>query len=775
MWPGAIVAALIAPALLAARARAQTGTSAWLLRATQLQHYLTYEHTVQTIPLTATHNSYSSDYDPRTRAYFEVQANQIFDIPTQLRCLGTRGFEIDVHWLGSQAASDADASGLRVCHAGRGAAIYAYQLCTEMEWKKCNECGVEDFGPQSTICRRDAPTFGEVLQGIADWLDDPANAQEFLSVKLETRMNSPPGLLSQEIARVVGADRVYSAQDFEDDGGEWPTVASAVARGKQILFQSLNEVGALVLAYTEFAIKPAQIVDLCSASGPLCDDALYREAENTTGSTSSGLSLSDSGPPLDTICFRDVYRVQGDATALQFDAGGQTVFEYAFPPEDFLSAELVRPAQLCAFVPTFDRVDAALLASTVWSWAEGAPAAALPPPNTCAYVSAADGRWHDEPCRGGAARLHACVGGGGRGVWTATAAGGAGDARAVACGGGARFGAPRDAQENAALAQAVADAGVAEQASAGSAARAEAKQFEVEYRVRMMVLRFAGARERVLELLAAVRVATGTQTKLSKLKRALVLRTAAAHAWINVRTNAQGCWAAEGGRAYCVANGLVGSIPDESTCGAAPPPVPQQQREVCTNLDVPWNEFSYAAPSFSAPIAAEQMHEWPRVYGGNTWVLQPWYFLGCAYISIPFVCVGILVVVAMVAVEWHRSWRCCRRRGGCCAARGGSGAAAADAAKPGIGSGVNAPDKTVAEAGKINAGPGLGKPDLGPSKSGAGAGLEAEERRRSRAALLFAACCAVTFGASVVAVVGSAGANHQLVEGELGCMAGLLA
>jgi hypothetical protein len=135
--------------------RAQTGTSEWLRRAAALQNYLAYDTVpVQFFPWLSTHNSFASDETPATHSTFEVQTNQRYNMTQQLSCLGVRGLEIDVHYVKALATSAQDPQAIKVCHVGQQASQKVYSVCESLNWEICNSCGVEDFGPDATGCKR---------------------------------------------------------------------------------------------------------------------------------------------------------------------------------------------------------------------------------------------------------------------------------------------------------------------------------------------------------------------------------------------------------------------------------------------------------------------------------------------------------------------------------------------------------------------------------------------------------------------------------------------
>jgi hypothetical protein len=116
-------------------------------------------------------------------------SNQIFGITQQLKCLGVRGLEIDLHYLQGVQAAPADPGALRVCHVSpegskkvrepallvwealfaatamllpiRALMFHAilptcttqtqiYEACSKYTWAVCKSLGIEDEGPKHT-------------------------------------------------------------------------------------------------------------------------------------------------------------------------------------------------------------------------------------------------------------------------------------------------------------------------------------------------------------------------------------------------------------------------------------------------------------------------------------------------------------------------------------------------------------------------------------------------------------------------------------------------
>jgi hypothetical protein len=126
---------------------AQTVPS-WLLRAAALQNYIGYHNGVLSqFPFVATHNSYSCDSCPNTHMKAE-NSNQIYSITQQLKCLGVRGLEIDLHYLQSVQAAPADPGALRVCHVSPDASKQVRaKLLRLLEAVPCCNCSVIAHAP----------------------------------------------------------------------------------------------------------------------------------------------------------------------------------------------------------------------------------------------------------------------------------------------------------------------------------------------------------------------------------------------------------------------------------------------------------------------------------------------------------------------------------------------------------------------------------------------------------------------------------------------------
>eukprot|EP00611_Tribonema_gayanum_P027683 TRINITY_DN6919_c0_g1_i1.p1 TRINITY_DN6919_c0_g1~~TRINITY_DN6919_c0_g1_i1.p1 ORF type:complete len:1044 (-),score=279.20 TRINITY_DN6919_c0_g1_i1:496-3246(-) len=482
---------------------------------------------------------------------------------------------------------------LRVCHVSPSAADKVWEVCQQLGWNVCSSCGVYDFGKQSTLCRMDAPTLRHVLEPVRDWLSHPCNAQELLLVKLETYTQGRAELISSALATMFGASRIYSTAEFTADASRWPTVGELVARGKNLLFVSATEPSSLVHPLLEELVEPA---DMRRAGCPVQRPHGFQ-------------------------------RVQGGAEVVELNLNGQHLYRFEDAPDMFLSAEDVSKTLQCQYIPAFDRLNATLLASTIWSWAEGAPAQSQPPENTCAYVAVGDGRWHDEPCKGALKLPYACVDPSRRRKWSVSAATGSGTSVSPrsdpsedgtgkdqdgGSGGGGVGGARADASWG--------DSGGDRGCPAGTVFGAPTTALEN----RLL--------QRAMEAARVTRV------------------------WIDVRTNAVGCWVAEGGSPHCLEDGSAVATEDDGTCDAPPEPLPLPD-SMCNAVNMPWDEHGYTAPQYTATAITRAIHNTARIRGTNCWDLSSTYFIPTAYSAVPFIIIGSLLALMVMPCVGRRLGR----------------------------------------------------------------------------------------------------------------------
>lgn len=110
-------------------------------------------------------------------------------------------------------------------------------------------------------------------------------------------------------------------------------------------------------------------------------------------------------------------------------------------------------------------------------------------------------------------------------------------------------------------------------------------------------------------------------------------------------SDAQGCWSAEGRKAYCfMGPAAVGQC-------AAPPPVVAAIPEpsaACSKIKFPWSENGYTLRPYEATSVAKDMHAWPRVAGDNKFAADKSYVKAAAFSAIPFAVIGLLAALVVL-------------------------------------------------------------------------------------------------------------------------------
>ncbi|CAN0015246.1 unnamed protein product [Pylaiella littoralis] len=424
-------------------------TSPWLLRASALQRFLTYDMPLDQVPMVATHNSFNTEEEGVSTTW-EVVPNQVFSITQQLTCLGVRGLELDVHFveeLLTGGTPEEDAS--LVCHARPSTALEIQQTCSAMKWYLCEAIGLYDYG-DDTGCSSTAPTLREAFEEISAWLALPENAEELLFIKMETFVGTDVKFLPDYIAEVFGADTIFGPLDFmvwERTSGSagWPSTEYLVSAGKRLVFASTSYQNVNIM------FKISRDND---------EDSVFHE------DTTSVENFRTIEPCSSRTRKPSWSRVQGDASTWEVNYSGLTVFELIPASTEFLAEADVGKILTCGLIPTFDRMDSTLLEATMWSWAEGEPHAYFSSPRA-AMVNRATGRWTsrstaDNEEDGGEIHSFACRddGSNDRGEWVVSkgAAGYFSAAEPVCRAQGLVFGCPRTAGENAALRVAMAQA-----------------------------------------------------------------------------------------------------------------------------------------------------------------------------------------------------------------------------------------------------------------------------------------------------------------------------
>lgn len=369
----------------------------WTAEALRLQHHLDDHVPLVQAQVPHTHNSYNST------AYRQVVSNldpnQRYTVPDQLR-MGMRAVELDLHWVGGEVV---------LCH-GQSVPV----------------------GPAAVHagCSVDRP-FAEGLAELRDWLDAPANGQEFIILYLENQLDNDP------------AAHTRAAQLIEVHLGDLvirpPVDGPCAAVPFDESQAQLTSSGGRVLIVGNCG--PAGWGTWVHERGPRWD-----ERNNTAGyPTYPDCTADRAERDYDT----NWIRIWEDSTWLSAHAGsGSTV-----------TVDEVRAMVRCGVnMVGFDRLapDDPSLEALIWSWAPNEPAGVAG--QDCAYRGA-DARFHSAGCD--QRRAFACQTA--EGTWRISRATGPWRVGPSVCrASGGDFAVPANGWENEQLSRAVADAGIGE-------------------------------------------------------------------------------------------------------------------------------------------------------------------------------------------------------------------------------------------------------------------------------------------------------------------------
>ncbi|CAN0074480.1 unnamed protein product [Pylaiella littoralis] len=369
---------ILLPALLLCLTRQATGqteTPDWLLRAHEHQNFLGYDRPVDTRTEPATHNSFTSDWNITSRSQFEVKTAQQYNMTNQLKCLGVRRLELDPHYIEELQIGDDIDSAIHLCHIRPSTASIISTFCGTFTWEYCEGVGIFDYGAD-TGCRNDSSTLTQGFEEIAAWLLDDQNKMEILGIKLDSFVDGAADRVSAIAADVFGVETIFSPAHLEafrnsTNGTGWPTPAQLLDEGTRLMIVG-EEPSELVFDINndpnEVIISPENFNDAT------CNDVL-------------GLP-----EPSWTYLQGNVEEFSAAFSSERF--GTVTIFEEVPDPDEAVTEENAPKAMLCGLTPAFDRMNASLLNSTIWSWSEGRPKVGFQRPRA-AIVSAADGRWTD--------------------------------------------------------------------------------------------------------------------------------------------------------------------------------------------------------------------------------------------------------------------------------------------------------------------------------------------------------------------------------------------
>ncbi|MBW3658427.1 MAG: hypothetical protein KY457_07290 [Actinobacteria bacterium] len=294
----------------------------------------------------------------------------------------------------------------------------------------------EDGGRAPVLCHATGPHVGcstdrhlrEGLSEIADWLALPDNAGEVLIVRLENH-------LDDEEAHDT------AAADLEDVLGPYlhrpPTDAPCRDFPLELTRDDIRAAGANIL-----------LVSDCG-QGSAWPALVHAYGDRVEAGTTDFTSYPD--------CGTHFTREEHDAKYIRRFEDGTWLSTMAADPGPRIDATMAAEMLKCGVnQPSFDHLtpDDPRLTSTVWSWAEAEPAADT---DGCA-VHGADARFRAADCTGASVATHAaCRTAEG---WVLRRAGGLFAAARVCAAAGGTLGVPRTSEQNEALREAKAAAGV---------------------------------------------------------------------------------------------------------------------------------------------------------------------------------------------------------------------------------------------------------------------------------------------------------------------------
>lgn len=392
----------------------------WVHGALRLQHRLGYDQPLVHAGVVATHNSFNATDDNWPPTLSGSDANQFYDIPSQLR-MGVRAIEVDVHWMpGPDGTPETQFREPMACHGN-----------------------AQHFG-----CTNERP-LRDVLAELRAWLD--ANPGEAIVLYIEDNLNEPsdgmpdggvPYATAGQVFEELIGDLVYrpSAHGASCDD------AAAVADPASWLRVTRNQMlaaGKQILTYAE----------TCGNGQPAWTALFHRKTNEAIdqGGDPRGVQYPDNCVYSRAVENTKWTRVWHDVTMVGA-ATGDTGAEYITPA---MARELMRCGMnmpsLDFLTPSDGRLEA-----MVWSWAPGEPAADAGT-NDCAWQDAT-GRLVAGDCS--VRRRHACVSDADPADWRIT--NGATAAGVVGCPAGTHFSVPASGYFNEKLKEAKAAAGVAE-------------------------------------------------------------------------------------------------------------------------------------------------------------------------------------------------------------------------------------------------------------------------------------------------------------------------
>lgn len=328
----------------------------------------------------------------------------------------------------------------------------------------------------SSIPAMEQRSLVDALSEVKAWMDAPSNQGELITLFFDDQPDlevwGVAGHLKSDLLSVFPVEWIFTRDDLEAAGSEWPSGEAMVNQGRRLVLLSVANYrddmaplvfprGAKICNWTEPALKRVDPPPQCRLEPA-------------------------HGGPARSLHSGSIVRI----SSCELEYGPLNCdFDWRGGNAPFLDEATLPPALDCGVsVPSPDLLTPGRAAAAVWSWAPGHPFAAetslggvagggllelgagghgvgAPAPAACTVISASDGRWRGTDC-GGEALPSACRSPGGARVELAVGESSPiqdawvlGSGVKGACPDGTQFDLPRHPRENYALAAAMRAAG----------------------------------------------------------------------------------------------------------------------------------------------------------------------------------------------------------------------------------------------------------------------------------------------------------------------------
>jgi hypothetical protein len=378
--------------------------ASWIHRALAFQYALGNEVPFRDAPWIGTHNSFNSTSEFPTLSH--TDSNQQLSLVDQLG-LDVRSLEVDVHWSPTprSGADGAQTQGRApvVCHAQEQQGVHVG--CTSER------------------------LLGDVLAGVAGWLNRPENRDQVILLYLEDHLEgnhaAARAVLERTLKRDGGLDGslIYRAGASDSDCRSLP----------------------LALTRRQVLDSGAQVV-IVSGCGNGWDSRVFAWGEDVrVEDRPHGYTAANCGGVSRETYASHLVRFYEDSTFLTPASAQASQGQIATADDGIDPATAAAMVRCGVDLFGLDQLvpGDARLASLAWSWAPDKPAAS---DGGCA-LQRADSRWVTGDCA--QARPAACRRPDGR--WTVSAAGAYDLAEAACAGAGGQFDLPRTGYDNAQL------------------------------------------------------------------------------------------------------------------------------------------------------------------------------------------------------------------------------------------------------------------------------------------------------------------------------------